>query len=768
MKLKLLIFGIAAIWACPVGAASLVTARVAVGEFVLPPNTAAAEAYATKDVRDWIQKITGAEVPIVTEPNASTATKVFVGTAFGKAFPTDLETLRGNDGFAVRRKGNNVYVFGSRPRGTLYGMYALLERNSDLIFARPHEDFGTVHGQSPDFELTDTDFIDIPVFLNRRFGPNWPAHRATGEWLLRNRDNTRDVRANYDGFLNLDLIEPYGTNFAVPIASHQELHPEYFGYDPIKKSRRFVKHGEGTMCLSVPGLPAIWAEGLAEDIAKHEARFGRKVDHVRLGPGDNWFCCQCDRCTAPLALPDGTQLECQDPDSIKDPLFRSTQIMMFINEAMETWQKVRPEVPIHVLAYIHFAEPPRVTPHPDLGIWFAPYPTSNLHYPLLDARQPKPWGRRFEKWLTMTDRLGFYEYFESKPSPQAFYAAANLRAVMERPDHSNSLIYAEISNDFGTDGIGNGQFGWDVGQMNLWVHTRLFWDPTQDVDSLYHYYIQRTYREAAPQMLAYYDLIKTSWLAPDNDTFSSCHASIAGVYQGLIVDRGLEKECMRLLSEAEGAAQHPHSKTMIRRMREQYEGFGKDMARLMIANIPEMRGEADDFDSLQWEKPWVNDDFKLVTRDSDEPKAFSSTKLQAAHDGDSLFLRFRLEDLPPQVVARSGDKAESWPKGDHVEFWLFGGGARYVFAFNAGGSQYDAKDLDRSWDSNWELKVRQTSVGWEAIASIPLSTFQLGAGQPTDLRWFCTREIQLSEQETTEVSYQGKPLYYRNFPIVVE
>ena len=107
----------------------------------------------------------------------------------------------------MRRKGSHVYVFGSRPRGTLYGLYALLEKNTDLIFARPNGEFGTVYGSTPEFVLRETDFIDIPVFLNRRFGPNWPAHRGTGEWLLRNRDNTRDVRANYKGFLDLDLIQ---------------------------------------------------------------------------------------------------------------------------------------------------------------------------------------------------------------------------------------------------------------------------------------------------------------------------------------------------------------------------------------------------------------------------------------------------------------------------------------------------------------------------------------------------------------------------------
>lgn len=741
-----------------------------VGEFVLPNPPHAAESFATQDVCRWIESITGAKPPILHQPSKLANEKVFIGTAFAGEFKADLAKLKGNDGFAVRRKGNRVYVFGSRPRGTLYGLYALLERNTDLIFARPHEEFGTVHGKVKDLVLKTTDFIDIPVFLNRRFGPNWPAHRATGVWLLRNRDNTRDHRASYKGFLDLDLIESYGTNFAVPIAAHKDKHPEYFGYNPITRSRRFVKHGEGTMCLSVPGLPAIWAQGLARNVAAHEARVGRTVDHVRLGPGDNWFCCQCDKCLAPLKLPDGSRLECKDPDSIKDPLFRSTQIMMFINEAMKTWKTLRPDVRIHVLAYIHFAEPPRASVHPDLGIWFAPYPTSNLHFPLLDPRQPEPWRSRFAKWLTMNDRLGFYEYFEAKPSPQGFYAAANLRAVMGCPDHRNALIYAEISNDRGTEGIGQGALGWDVGLMNHWVHTRLFWDPTQDVDSLYSYYIRRTYREAAPQMLAYYKLIKSSWLAPDNKTHSSCHASISGVYKGLIVNRGIEKQCMRLLTEGEAVAKHPHSKTLIRRMREQYQGFSRDMARLIVADIPEICDEADDFDSLQWQKPDVCHDFRVTTRDGKRVDAPHSTTLQAARDGKSLFLRFCMESPKADSLRALTPVAgkEIWPKGDHVEFWLFHRGARYVFAFNTNGAMYDARNLDRTWDSQWRLRTRPTASGWEALAAIPLSTFTLAPGKATTCRWFCTREIAPAKGASVHVSYQGKPLYYRNFPVVVE
>ena len=66
---------------------------------------------------------------------------------------------------------------------------------------------------------------------------------------------------------------------------------------------------------------------------------------------------------------------------------------------------------------------------------------------------------------------------------------------------------------------------------------------------------------------------------------------------------------------------------------------------------------------------------------------------------------------------------ERWPQGDHIEFWIFGGRDRYVFALNAAGAKYDAKNLDRRWESGWELKVRKNESGWEAVAVIPMSVF---------------------------------------------
>jgi hypothetical protein len=56
MKLTLFIFVVTGFCAMPVAAAPLVKDGKPTGEFVLPKEPAAAELFATNDVRDWIEE----------------------------------------------------------------------------------------------------------------------------------------------------------------------------------------------------------------------------------------------------------------------------------------------------------------------------------------------------------------------------------------------------------------------------------------------------------------------------------------------------------------------------------------------------------------------------------------------------------------------------------------------------------------------------------------------------------------------------------------
>jgi hypothetical protein len=749
-------------------APKLIAGSKAVGEFVLAEGASKDETFAVKDMTHWLEKMTGASVPLHAAPTQEQNTKVFVGKGFAAGYPDDLAKLSGTDGFAIRRKGSSVYVFGDRPRGTAFGVFSLLERNTDLIWARPSEEFGTIFGKHEDIVLSDTDVLDVPVFLHRSVSGGHPPFQAGAEWLMHARINRVGRRQFNDA--GWDMGFAIGNNLYYELKTQAKEHPDWFGYDPLN-NQRVVGAGEGTLCLSRPDLAEIWARAVAKKIRAEEEKAGRKMEIYVVGPGDNWFCCCCPDCLKPIKLPDGSTLSMKNPDSTKDPLFRSTQFYMFLNRAMKTWKKELPHVHLVSLAYIYLAEPPAVELDPDLWIYFAPYPTNSMHFPLLDSRQPKQWRERFEKWQKKTKHLGFYEYYFSKPSPQAYYAAENLKALLETGDPRKAFIYTEYTDDRGTTGIGEGAYGWDVGAMNTWVIMRLFWDPRQDVDALYRYYIKRTFRDAAPAMTQYYELIKDSWLDPKDTTADACHAGLSQVYDGMVVKKGLDPKAKKLLAEAEEAATHPGSKLLIQRMRARLEAYTKGMARLVVSHIEELAFDGSTFASVQWEKPEACDDFKVTTRLGETKPGSCATTIKAGHDRKNLYIRFTASDenVGKVKVDQAEKGIESWPKGDHAEIWFSPNGSTdYVFAFNSSGNAYDAKNLDRTWNSGWRLVAQKTDMGWEAIAVIPLQSLSLTPGAETGLKWFATRTIDHGTGKPEETSYQGLPLYNKFFPIVME
>ena len=736
-------------------------------EFILPENSSKDESFSVKDSQHWIKEMTGVEVPIRNEISKAKNTKIFVGKSFAGKYTDDLKKLKGTDGYAIRNKGQNIYVFADRPRGVLYGVYELLKMNTDIIFSRPNPEFGTVHGKYKDLPLKHVDKLNVPTFIYRAFSGGHPPHKEGGDWLIRNGIN-RIGRAQFDG-QGWDMILKTGTQLFRPLKDRLKDKPEWFGWDPVLK-RRVVTPGEGTLCLSQPGLPEEWAKAVARDVTAKEKKFGKKAEIYLIGPGDNWFCCRCEDCVKPINLPNGEVLKMKHYDAIKDPYFRSTQVFMFMNKAMPTWKKLLPHVKPIALAYIHLAEPPAVDIHPNLNVYFAPYPTNSMHFPLLDKRQPETWRRRFAAWLKKTPNFGMYEYFFSKPSPQAYYAAANLREIAKHSNTRNSLIYTKYSCDRGSKGIGLGGHGWDMGAMHTWVITKLFWNPHQDLDKLYAYYIKRTFREAAPFMQEYFEMIRDSWLDPTNKTYDSCHASLSGVYEGMIVKRGLEKKCMSLLDKAEKAAVHSNAKTMISRMKDRYKGFAKQAARLYVEKIDELSHDGHTFGSVQWEKPQVMSDFKITTRVGEVKESPYKTEIEAAHSGGKLYIRVAAfdNDMAKIKSLPIDSSKERWPKGDHMELWFRQGNTHYIFAFDSNGNKYDAKEYDSRWSSDWKVITQKGKDRWEAILIIPLKSIGLKEGQKSNLSWMASREINHGDSKAVNISYQGQVLYKKYYPLVLD
>lgn len=196
------------------------------------------EKFAAEELAHWLGEISA-------EPVSETFR---LGTEYLDLFPDDKAALAGSDGFAVRRKDGAIYVVSPEPRGVLYGVYALIERNSDFIFPRPDSD--PVFTRVPKLEIRDADFRERPAFDGWRgwwiCGPMY--HAETELWYTRQRCSFTSAMLSkpgvYERAVKFGTVIERGGGHNMPIFYTDAMfaeHPEYFGEEKGVRQRDIRK-----------------------------------------------------------------------------------------------------------------------------------------------------------------------------------------------------------------------------------------------------------------------------------------------------------------------------------------------------------------------------------------------------------------------------------------------------------------------------------------------------------------------------------------------
>ena len=258
---------------------------------------------AALELQEFIRRITGVTLPLRDSIDPRGETQIVVGKrtrdiAYGrKLFGEELRKLSGTDGYAVKNIGNRLYVFGETDKGTMNGVYALLENNTDLIFARPHKEFGTVFTQKKDLDFVwGGDVLEIPDSRAR----GWNGYQDL-EWMARNKCSIfnggggGDIswmnakKKNYGIFRQRHC---YGHNIGHFIHSRQYFkeHPEYFSLvNGVRKPWR-------QYCFSNPEMRRVFAENALDMIR----RAPEDVRILTVDMDDTWDACECEKCLAPV------------------------------------------------------------------------------------------------------------------------------------------------------------------------------------------------------------------------------------------------------------------------------------------------------------------------------------------------------------------------------------------------------------------------------------------------------------------------------------
>jgi len=728
-------------------------------EVVVAEDAAEPERFAARELVKWMEKITGAKLPVVSAATSGSA-HLRLSVRGLSQFPDDVAYLGETDGFAVRRRGNDVWIVAREPRGVLYGAYALLERNTDLIFARADEKF-VVFSKSPDLVLRETDFRERPVFLSRGW---WICtthfHPDTEHWNARMRCNDTCAhpyhcpgvakRAAECGF-RLNCGDGHNMHLFVP-TNQFAAHPDYFA---LYRGRRQCDSRGCQPCFSHPDLPALAASNLIAQVAKVRINGKPHVPQVfDFQHEDNQRLCMCERCLADIVLPDGRRVTKDDPG------FRTTQLYLFNNRVADIVGRVYPNLTLTAYAYQFTAPAPAVRAHPMFDILFCPYPKDDKRSIL--APENATWKDRIDAWAKVgSDNLVWREYYGCAadfPRPFADVAAEDMRYV------NGTLGVRKITSEYSPDcvyGKKDLTAAWDVSAMEYWILSHLYWNPHQDVTALRDYYLSRTFRAAAPEISRFYRLIREAWYAdPRRSLFSDKANQMAQWY---IVNHRLVEPCRSALERAAVAAKGdlPVVRELVARLRARFEEWM--LARSAKADPVTVRQVSDVLKALDgspelWQRASVVTDFRM--RPSGQPR--SRTRVLLLHDRKFLCVRFECDSTD---VARIRAKDESngrerWPNGERVELFLSCGytDGRYChLVCNAAGQRYDGIERNGSVDlsKNWRTVIARRPNGYDLtfVVDMDKSGFDFRRTNRVAAQFYRWAEVEGEKEE--ESSWQG-------------
>lgn len=722
-------------------------------EIVLAPDCDAREAHAARELQHWMTAITGKAPALLAEGSKGDRRKIFVGRAWADGFAEDLKALEGSDGFAVRTKNGNIHVFSANPRGTIYGVHALLERNSDIIWPRPNPEFEAIFSHTPNLDFADADFLSRPVFADRYLsGPNGldfyefeGRNGLNSPWHLHKGNN-------YLAWLNGAQLGYAGSYM-------------FWLGDARENDEKVLPIIDGQRVNNVWRQPCYTYKGTVDAMVATFRKLlktlpGQEMEYLHATIADNWTVCGCPTCMAPITLPNGEILTPKSGDASKDPLFFSTRNFLMLNQVAEELVKDFPNLRIRTHAYIFAAEPPKVPVLPAIIPEFAAYPTQNLRYPILSGTG-KPissydeniWKRRFEQWGKLKPGdLGYFGYYY----PDGFNAVADTAALDFRALADFGGIQAHTE---GFPADGKELSAWDADGMEKWIITKLMWDPSRDPETLRKDYIRRVYHGAGKEMTAFYKLIRDAWHNAPKDVFVNCHTPPSEIFQNLIITPGIEDQAKQLLAAAEKAATHPLSREMIRRHLAEFDKLGGTLGRVLIPHVEESKNEWHEASSPHWEKAPVVQGFRKVNdwRVLGTAESAHPTTVRAMHDGEYLYLRFDGSDDHPAGQVKPPEPAGPvFPNGDRFEVLLRNNKNRTTYlTVGPGGHFFSHPNMG----ARWKTAVVADDTSWTAMMAVPLNALGSNEEERQAFKVRLGRVYRLRGEEREESSHNGLGIF---------
>lgn len=631
-----------------------------------------------------------------------------------------LSEAASSEAFYIKTDGaRKIIIAGKQPVGVLYGAFSFLETYLGVRWFYPGEE-GEVCPKAKTIAVGEIDDFQQPAFAIKRginaYRVKWYGRGTLlSDWFMRNK---MGFPAQYQlTNLSQEQLAYWSAGNArwgggghlmfessVPIRLFADTHPEYF---PLIDGKRHTEQGRFQRCLSHPDVQQLVRTYCLDQLA-YAGRSNYRFCFAGHDQQKTW-------CLCPACVRLGTH---QGVFDVSTMVHRS-----FVSLSGEILRTV-PEAKLAFTMYADYRDLPRdpaLHYDPRVVGTYAPHGRCYAHR--LDDPRCEINVRMLKDivaWHAVSPTMEFYEFMG---------CANSSYAAMEYVLASDLKLYKKLGLDGGwmDDCCEPADPFWETSWPLYYVAAKMLWDPARDVVAILEDAYDAYYGPAAAPMKRYHALRRELWdSAPGHATYGGA----ARIGYCLTVPRA-EQRLNAFLDEADClAAADAMVKRRIAFDREYLTGiWGKHAAALRKImsgqnNVPVRETEGPiAIDGALAEADWIKaplvTGFRVI-RTGAEPK--EETRVKVLYDKANWYIGIEAmtehawSPLKASVTNRDGAVWED----DSVEVFLAPPGGDYChWVVNSLGACYDAKLMDKRFDSQAEIAVTRSKDRYTVELRIP-------------------------------------------------
>jgi hypothetical protein len=481
---------------------------------VRPADASPALVYAAEELQRFTREMTGVELSIIADDQPLPAHAILLGitrhTERVLGEKPDLEELQ-DDGFRLVARPPHLLIIGSPVRGTLYGVYELLEKYGGCRwYARHHRSIP----RRDAWTIPQIDETEIPAFAMRE--PFWWG-MFDGDFAARCKVNgnrpelqkKHGDKIRFGGGLFVHTFYPL-----MPPSEFFAEHPEYYSERDGKRTAERAQ-----LCLTNSDVVRIVTERVLARIRQDPQA---RLFSVSQNDWGGW--CQCSECRVidhREGSPSGTMIH-------------------FVNQVAEAVEKEFPDVWIETLAYQYTRHPPKTLKPRHNVVPRLCTIECDFSVPLNAStyEENREFVKDIQGWAAITDKLYVWDYttnFGHYLSPHPNFGCLQGNVQFFRDNRVVGLF------EQGAYQSPHAEFA----ELRAWVLAKLLWDPDQDLERLYQDFFHGYYGPAARLIRQYFDELQ-SLVKPDQNVLRIWYPPTTPYYTDAFFDRAA-----RLWAEAE-------------------------------------------------------------------------------------------------------------------------------------------------------------------------------------------------------------------------